>query len=260
MDCMVQVGYVLEGVEVVVAGLSTQEIDHFCHRHLPPKPLVVAASPGLPRFWVARLSNRLYQARRDDEPLESPTSQARAEAQLANHLHLWVAEHCRQRIMIHAGVVAWGTRVLLLPGRSMSGKSTLVEALCRHGASYWSDDLAVVHPEGRTSPYVLPLSRRLTRDAVFMPQPAQRSATVVAVLFSHFHKAGNNRLRPLGQAHGLRQLLGHCPALSRHPERVLPIAADLARRVTFHHLQRGEAEGVVDKVRSLMFTSTSSSS
>lgn len=256
---MVQIGYSLEGVEVVVAARSIQEIDHFCHHHLPPQPLVVAPSPGSPRFWVAPLSHRLYQARRDDEPLESPTSRARAEAQLANHLHLWVAEHCRQRIMIHAGVVAWGSRVLLLPGRSMSGKSTLVEALCRHGASYWSDDLAVVHPQGRTSPYVLPLSRRLTRDTLVMPAPAEESATVVAVIFSCFHKAGNDRLRPLGQADGLRQLLGHCPALSRHPERVLPIAAALARRVTFHQLQRGEAEGVVDKVRSLISTSPSSS-
>ena len=255
MYFVVQAGFLLEGVEVVVAAGSHREMDHFCHHHLQPRLEPIEPSPGAPRFWVAHLGNGLYQARRAEEPLESPTSQPRALAQLANHLHLWVAEHCLNRIMIHAGVVAWGPRVLLLPGRSLAGKSTLVEALCRHGGTYWSDDLAVVHPQGRTTPYALPLSLRRGVNVV-LPQLGDGQATAVAVLFSQFQPGGTNRLQALSPAAGLRQLLGHCPALRTYPQRVLPIAAQLAHRVTFHQLQRGEAEGVVARVCSLLSTSS----
>src|SRR5207244_3989987 len=61
-----------------------------------------------------------------------------------SHLQLTVAEHARRRVFVHAGVVGWKDRAILIPGLSHSGKTTLVERLIRAGATYYSDEYAVL--------------------------------------------------------------------------------------------------------------------
>src|ERR1700683_1762318 len=46
-------------------------------------------------------------------------------AELASEFHSAVAAFARPLLFVHAGVVAWRDRAILLPGRSMSGKSTM---------------------------------------------------------------------------------------------------------------------------------------
>src|SRR5947207_9537482 len=55
---------------------------------------------------------------------------------LESDLQLYVAERARGRVFVHAGVVGWNGRAIVIPGRSMSGKSKLVAALMRAGATY----------------------------------------------------------------------------------------------------------------------------
>ena len=70
--------------------------------------------PWLPHWWVAAdVKQTLWE-------LASP-SQAEY---LIGELELWVAEHAVDRVFVHAGVVAFEGRALLLPGRSLSGKTT----------------------------------------------------------------------------------------------------------------------------------------
>ncbi len=77
-----------------------------------------------------------------------------------SNLQLHVAERSRQRLFIHAGVVGWKGRAILIPGRSFSGKTTLVAELVKAGASYYSDEYALVDSRGRIHPYAKPLSIR----------------------------------------------------------------------------------------------------
>jgi len=72
-----------------------------------------------------------------------------------------LAEHAPDRVFIHAGVVAVGGAGIVIPGRSMTGKSTLVHALVRAGATYLSDEYAVVDPNGMIHPFPKPISLRL---------------------------------------------------------------------------------------------------
>ena len=62
---------------------------------------------------------------------------------------------------IHAGTVMYGDRVLLFPGASHAGKSSLVREMVRRGATYFSDEYALVDAEGLVHPYPRPL---LVRD------------------------------------------------------------------------------------------------
>lgn len=75
-------------------------------------------------------------------------------------IHFQVALHARSALFVHAGVVGWRGRAIVIPGRSMSGKSTLVAALVRAGAEYYSDEFAPIDARGLVRPYPKPLSLR----------------------------------------------------------------------------------------------------
>ncbi len=53
---------------------------------------------------------------------------------LASDMRLFVAETSETRVFIHAGVVGWRGRAIVLPGKTFSGKSTLVAGLVKAGA------------------------------------------------------------------------------------------------------------------------------
>ncbi|MGZ9118386.1 MAG: hypothetical protein ACXW6A_05935 [Gemmatirosa sp.] len=107
------------------------------------------------------------------DPAENPivaTHDARhAAALLASDLEFRVALHARDRLFVHAAAVAWQGRAILVPGRSFSGKSTLAAALLRAGATYLSDEWAVLGDDGRVAAY--PRALQL-RDGEGIPLPA----------------------------------------------------------------------------------------
>src|SRR5256714_4105627 len=77
-----------------------------------------------------------------------------------SHLQMYVAVEARRGLFVHAGAVGWRGRAVVLPGRSYSGKSTLVAELVRAGATYYSDEYAVLDARGRVHPFRRPLSMR----------------------------------------------------------------------------------------------------
>jgi hypothetical protein len=78
---------------------------------------------------------------------------AEATEAVLSDLELWVAEFARKWVFVHAGCVAVDGQAVLLPGRSMTGKSGLTAALVRAGADYYSDEYAVLDNHGLVRPY-----------------------------------------------------------------------------------------------------------
>lgn len=76
-------------------------------------------------------------------------------------VNLFLAERARDRIFIHAGVVEWKGRALVVPGRSFSGKSTLVAQLVRAGCAYLSDEFAILDSRATCHAYPRRLSLRV---------------------------------------------------------------------------------------------------
>ncbi len=91
---------------------------------------------------------------------------------LSSELMVHVANHAVDRVFVHAGVVGWSGNALILPGTSFAGKTTLVAELIRAGASYYSDEYAVLDERGRVHPYGRDLRVREVGGA------KQRSVTV----------------------------------------------------------------------------------
>lgn len=64
-----------------------------------------------------------------------------------------VIRNLRGLYAVHAGCVVWRGRAILLPGPTHAGKSSLVAELLRRGATYYSDEYALIDGQGRVHPY-----------------------------------------------------------------------------------------------------------
>ncbi len=118
-----------------------------------PSTYRVGSAPAERRWAVRRLSGPDWAAIVDDQVLISRESIVAATEAVLSDLELWVAEFARKRVFVHAGCVAVDGQAIILPGRSMSGKSSLTAALVRAGADYYSDEYAVLDNQGLVRPY-----------------------------------------------------------------------------------------------------------
>jgi hypothetical protein len=103
-----------------------------------------------PGFYLYK-DNRMLLRSTEKEPLFE---------RLESDMALYVADTSRQRVFVHAGVVGWDSRAILIPGKSFAGKTTLVADLVRLGATYYSDEFAVLDHRGLVHPYARPLQLR----------------------------------------------------------------------------------------------------
>jgi len=135
---------------------------------------------------------------------------------LASDLELHVATWARNQLFIHAGVVGWKGRAIVLPGRTWAGKSTLVAALLRAGATYYSDDFAVLDCHVRVHPVARPLSLRQYR-------PEQRTVQVRRCGPEEFGSEVGQAPLPVG----LVAMTRHQPESRWRPRRLMPTKAVL---------------------------------
>jgi hypothetical protein len=130
---------------------------------------------------------------------------------LEHDMPLVMGARTRQWVFVHAGVVGWCGRALLLPGRSFAGKSSLVEALVRAGASYYSDEFAVLDLQGRVHPFARPLSRREAGEWKGRPVPVgslggrvgTEPLEVAAVVSTHYRAGARTSWRRLSPGQGV---------------------------------------------------------
>jgi hypothetical protein len=128
-------------------------------------------------------------------------------AVLESELRQSLASRSTQRTFVHAGVVGWRGRAIVVPGRSRSGKTTLVAELVKAGATYLSDEFAVLDARGRVHPFAKPLSIRGAGGCDFHVQ--RPSAEDLG---------GHRGTEPLPV--GLVVLATHRPGASWRPERL----------------------------------------
>ncbi len=103
---------------------------------------------------------RRYTVLVDGERYAGPAAREAALDRFEDAIQYYLAEFSDPWIFVHAGVVAWEGRAIVLPGRSHSGKSTLTAALVEAGATYSSDEYAVLGDDGLVRPYARRLSLR----------------------------------------------------------------------------------------------------
>jgi hypothetical protein len=153
-------------------------------------------------------------------------------------------------------VVAWRGRAIVIPGRSFSGKSSLVAALVRAGATYYSDEYAVFDARGRVHPFPAPLSLRGAdgeRPTRHPPEslgrrPGTRPLPVGRVAVSPYRQGARWRPRRLTPGQGVLALLANTVPARERPAAAL---AALQRAVVAAPVLKG-ARGEASEVAGVL--------
>jgi hypothetical protein len=160
-----------------------------------------------------------------------------------------VAFEAPDHIFVHAGVVAHEGRALLIPGKSFTGKTRLVAALVRAGATYYSDEFAPIDRDGRVHPYAKPLSIRGENQIQTNYDVASLGGTagheplpVAAVVHTTFRAGAVWEPTRLSPAQGALALFGNAVAARDRPEEVLRAVTSAVDGAVILDGDRGEAD------------------
>ena len=155
--------------------------------------LLVRARPFLPPNWRERPNEGQYPLAIMVEPNGSGLvfkdttciseghpvgySLTLLESQIRGH----VAALAPNLTFIHAGAVEHEGRAIMVPGYSFSGKTTMTEAFVRAGATYYSDEHAILDNDGLVHPYPKPLSIRSGEQRLQTDHPVESLNGVAGV-------------------------------------------------------------------------------
>jgi len=176
---------------------------------------------------------------------------------LETQIHRLAATACRRSLFVHAGVVSVDRRAIVIPGLSHAGKSHLVGALMRAGATYFSDEYAVFDAMGRVHPYPKALSLRSddggppTRvDVESAEDGAGRRALPVGLVVVTSYRPGTRwRPRQLSAGQAVLELLANTVLARERPTVALQWLAQAVRPdTTCVKGARGDADFMVPSV------------
>jgi len=152
------------GVRILVQDDSGHALCSKLAELLPPECVFSAATGGLHHEITIRDVNAnpnhpvvMYGINGEPKVQGQPDLVLR---HLVADIDALIASASRELLFVHAGAVEWCGYAILIPGRSKSGKSTLVRELVRRGATYYSDEYAVLDDQGKVHPYARPLTIR----------------------------------------------------------------------------------------------------
>jgi hypothetical protein len=173
-----------------------------------------------------------------------------------SNIRLYVAEFAKDRVFVHAGVVGWKGQAIVVPGRSYSGKSTLVAALVRAGATYYSDEYAVIDSDGRVHPYFKPIELRAEgtfKQAKFDVSSigghvGTESLPIGLVLLTKYKTGATWRPKRLTSGRAALELLDNTVSARRDPEAALSALRQVVTDAEVLKGVRGEAEQTVPAV------------
>jgi hypothetical protein len=160
---------------------------------------------------------------------------------------------------VHAGTVLWGERALLLPGRTHAGKSSLVAELLRRGATYFSDEYALIDSEGLVHPYPRPLLLRNGHPEQVPILPGECSASTgenpapVGWILSLQYVSGCTwGVVPVTQSEGLLTLLRNTPHILADSPEMVQVFEHAVAGATCYAGRRNEATDAVDQILRLV--------
>lgn len=196
-----------------------------------------------------------------------------ARARRLNRAH--VAANRHRFVLLHAGVAAFEDSLVVFPGASESGKSTLVAGLVRAGWNYLSDELAMVDPAtGELTPY----RRRISIDPgayhlfpelesyesgaeQWHVEPTDLSPVALDagaprvishVVFNRFVQGAPTTLTPLSQADCLNKLIANSIELTMHGTLGFDVLCRLARTADGFTLESGVLDDQIAALRQLV--------
>jgi hypothetical protein len=155
------------GVAVRLVDAAGGELSQRLRDTLPPEFTGVDGAASVAVSYVVTVGPQAdaaehpgYAVTRDGSPVCAAATEDDVFTWLCQDIDNTVAQRSRRMLFVHAGVIGWRGFAIVIPGRSHSGKSTLVAELVGRGAVYYSDEFAVLDDAGMVHPYRRPLVLR----------------------------------------------------------------------------------------------------
>jgi hypothetical protein len=212
-------------------------------------------------FTLTRVSGQLCDLVRDGDPLAHAADLDMSLSILDSALRWTISVRAVNCVFVHAGVVRLGDRAMLLPGESFAGKSMLVAALVRRGATYMSDEFAVLSDDGFVHSYPRALSLRVEgehplRTVETDPESlgsveTRRSTHVGFIVVTRYRPGASWQPRRLASGEGALALLSHAAAARERPAEVLAAVRRAAAGTVVLVGDRGEATDTAEALMAL---------
>lgn len=169
---------------------------------------------------------------------------------------LTVATLAPSHVFVHAGAVEWLGKAIVIPGKSRAGKSTLVMALVRAGATYLSDEFALLDNSGMIHPFTKPISMRQPNQSRQVDISVESIGGVIGtkpvplglVLDTAYMKGKHWQPKQISPGEGILTMLANCPAAQHAPERVLQALNTAAMGAQFFRTPRGDCLAIAPKI------------
>jgi len=220
-----------------------------------PLGAVPTSSRAMARTYVFRTmpatlseNTASYLLLADNRPIVRSTEPSDIAEAFEDDLKSLIAERSPSRVFLRAGVVGWRDRAIVIPSGPHSGKSTLVRALVGCGATYFSDEYAVL--EGNI---VQPFPARLPDWSMpgsplgywldeFTNETVPKPVPVGLVLFAPYRGGAVFKPKLMSRGKFLLEMFKHAVASQRQPERVLRVLETVSRRCNALEGVRGDAQ------------------
>ena len=221
---------------------------------IPSKYFVEITSETIHNFFIEKQKKvlRLYK---NGEVITSGENEENFFNYFFSRLRLTVAEFASEKVFLHAGVVGWQGKTIIIPGASYSGKTTLVAELIKRGADYFSDEYAVLDENGETHPFPKTLSVRGIIDKykqvefpaeTFNAKIATHPVPVGMILLLQYEKGATWNPQILSPGNGILEILSHTVPIRFNPKFSLQVLNNITNRAIIAKSKRGEAKEVVN--------------
>jgi hypothetical protein len=155
-------------------------------------------------------------------------------------------------IFIHAGAVAWKGKGIIIPANSYDGKTTLTAEFAKLGATYFSDEYAIINKNGELLPFPKTLSIRkpneytqketLVEDLGGKRAGLDESVKVELVLLAKYKKSTKKwNPKELSPSIAMLELMKHTFPVRTFPEIVIKNLHNLIKNAIVLKGNRGEA-------------------
>ena len=250
LDWAAQIIFRAYGVSVRVRT-SSAEMLPLLIPHLPPGWKPSSGRPEVIYSLIVRGTGRRqrYSLFRDEEVVIQSATLKQFVDSFESNLHQYIAKTSPRRVFVHAGAVVWRGRAIIIPGRSFTGKTTLVAELVRAGAVFYSDEYAVLDERGRVHPFARPLgmrpkggtSQRRIHPESITAKIGGKPAPVGLILISKYLPNARWQPRQLTKGNGVLEVLSHTVPARTRPGSALAMIRQAVAQGEIIKTARGEA-------------------
>lgn len=170
-------------------------------------------------------------------------------------LDFYIASNTQRCLFVHAGAVQWNDQAILIPGRSRSGKTTLVAEFLKRGAGYYSDDFVSIDSDGCLHPYPRPLSVRRQNATSSRVSPEELGSVraharrIAFVFLTQYVEKASWSAQSISRGQGVLGLLENTPSARKQPAFAIDMLRRAVRGAEILKGHRGESDEAISEMQ-----------